>query len=504
MSALADSISFVKLSTTDCFALTSACNCSTLLFLALSSCCCKSESVAVSVVSFDSSGETLAVSVLICSVKAGILFSFSVNEACMFGFATDASDTAIFAFSNSKSESSLSDLAASNAAFKSGFDVSRVANPSAVSTLMLGYWAEIVAIICLYANCLASLLDWAVANLFWAVTTSVSADAMFAFNEAITIFRDSIFFVLESISVLMLSRSVLTPFTFSVWAWTADSNWEMSLFWAAVKADLAASRSDCAAVNFDCESESFAFWDANVSFNFSNSVLFGDGLVLELSDPLFPFGFVGLLGLTLVDVDPFVPELAPLFDVPATELESLTVMFPLALVAWADSLAATGVWEADPVPLAFSDWSSFVFSVLTTGLFGSTLYTLSAFPSWSLIVIVASDPFPSIWIVFPAKMRSLFSIELIWARRSWLTLIAAEIADNVSPHWILYDCDVPDLSKSALISCTVRAFHCPSSCDACAVVAGIFKPNPSANIDAPITSHPLWDLTIWNRVVSST
>ena len=139
MSALADSISFVKLSTTDCFALTSACNCSTLLFLALSSCCCKSESVAVSVVSFDSSGETLAVSVLICSVKAGILFSFSVNEACMFGFATDASDTAIFAFSNSKSESSLSDLAASNAAFKSGFDVSRVANPSAVSTLMLGY-----------------------------------------------------------------------------------------------------------------------------------------------------------------------------------------------------------------------------------------------------------------------------------------------------------------------------------------------------------------------------
>ena len=71
--------------------------------------------------------------------------------------------------------------------------------------------------------------------------------------------------------------------------------------------------------------------------------MFGDGLVLELSDPLFPFGFVGLLGLTLVDVDPFVPELAPLFDVPATELESLTVMFLLALVAWADSLAATGV-----------------------------------------------------------------------------------------------------------------------------------------------------------------
>ena len=139
VSALADSISFVKLSTTDCFALTSACNCSALLFLALSSCCCKSESVAVSVVSFDSSGETLAVSVLICSVKAGILFSFSVNEACMFGFATDASDTAVFACSKTSSESSLSDLAASNAAFKSGFDVSRVANPSAVSTLMLGY-----------------------------------------------------------------------------------------------------------------------------------------------------------------------------------------------------------------------------------------------------------------------------------------------------------------------------------------------------------------------------
>ena len=503
MSALADSISFVKLSTTDCFALTSACNCSTLLFLALSSCCCKSESVAVSVVSFDSSGETLAVSVLICSVKATILFSFSVNEACMFGFATAASDTAVFAFSNSSSESSLSDLAASNDAFRSGFDVSRAAKPSAVSTLMLGYWSEIVAIIWLYANCLASLVDWAVANPFWAVTIFVSDDAMFAFNEAITSFRDSIFFVLESISVLMLSRSVLIAFTFSVWAWTADSNWEMSLFWAAVNADLAASRSDCAAVDFDCKSESFAFWDANVSFNFSNSVLFGDGLVLELSDPLFPFGFVGLLGLTLVDVDPFIPELAPLFDDPAAELESLTVVFPFATVAWADSLAAT-VALADPVSLAFSDWSSFVFSVLTTGLFGSTLYTLSAFPSWSLIVIVASDPCPSIWIVFPAKMRSLFSIELIWARRSWLTLIAAEIADNVSPHWILYDCDVPDLSKSALISCTVRAVHCPSSCDACAVVAGIFKPNPSANIDVRITSHPLWDLTILNRVISST
>ena len=57
----------------------------------------------------------------------------------MFGFATDASDTAVFACSKTSSESSLSDLAASNAAFKSGFDVSRVANPSAVSTLMLGY-----------------------------------------------------------------------------------------------------------------------------------------------------------------------------------------------------------------------------------------------------------------------------------------------------------------------------------------------------------------------------